>query len=135
MKCNSVRCKRVGECAKERVVSAVSFVGDEVVIESFDALPVGPMSPPDAGLINKRLVELSGHRGLLDAVATEISNHTSESAPAKPFEVLANTAERGVGQVGSSGARNVIILSAKCFGHEHGIPSPRGEQADAFGRA
>ena len=132
---DSVGGKGVGQRAEQRVVFVVAFVRDEVVIKSFDALPVGPMAQPHARLVEQRLVKLAGHRGLLDAVAAEVTNRAAQPAPAEPFEILADAGERGVGQVGSADAANVIVLPAKCFGHEHGIPSPGGEQANAFGGA
>src|SRR5690242_15237528 len=90
------------------------------------------MAKPHARLIDERLVELAGHCRLLDAVATEVLNRATQPAPSKPFEVLADAGERRVGQVGSTDAGDVIVLTAKCFSHQHGVTSPGGEQANAF---
>src|SRR4051812_48084553 len=99
------------------------------MVEGFDGLPVGPMSKPHTRLVEERLMELSGHCGLFDTMAAEIPNGAAQAAPAEPFEILANACERGIGEVGGPNACNVVVLAAKCFGHEHGIPAPGCEQA------
>jgi DUF1009 family protein len=55
--------------------------------------------------------------------------------PAEPLKVLADIGERRVGEVRSTDAGDVIILAAQRFGHDDGISSPGGEQANAFSRA
>src|SRR3954471_9290702 len=107
---------------------------DKVVVESFDGLPVGPVAQPYSWLVEERLVKLSSHRSLFDPMTAEIPNGAAQPAPSEPFEILADACERGVGQVGGADACNVVVLAAKRFGHEHGIPSPGGEQANVFGR-
>src|SRR5262245_45533581 len=108
---------------------------DEVVVERFDTLPIRPVPPPDARLVEQRFVKLAGHRGLFDAVLAEVANAGAEASPAKPLKVLADGSERRVSEVSSTDAGDVIVLAAERFGHDDGIPSPRGEQADSFGSA
>src|SRR5689334_22158066 len=97
---------------------------DKVMIKRLDKLPVRPMPPPQARLINQRLVKLAGHRRLVDVTAAEEPNGLAEASPADPLKVLANVREARIGQVRDADAAHMVVLPAQRLRDEHRITPP-----------
>jgi hypothetical protein len=76
------------------------------------------MAPPRAGLIEHHFMELAGHRGMLDAAASKKLDGPAQAAPTDPLKILADIAELRVGMIGHAQTTYVVILAAKCFGHQ-----------------